>query len=306
MIEFLSAQFTENKNQNLLAMPDDVQELRTKWQSLVDEIPELTNELENEFRFGRSVTFFGGSYHIGGNIKGGSSAMWYRCSKREYEIYQKWKLVHGIPENKEKKFYKALAKLLSQNGIEFLTEDEYFRAEENPKYDPKLGYIYKITYSILEKLPKSHLKREEFLALQLGGWGPDSAKCSAYKDGKVMMYDFAIGGAKRTYIGLLLHEVGHVQEIAFSDEERKKLEQHYKIIAKEKAVIGTEFLLNPESRILYQLRFFNEFLAETYLIYCSQGKKLRKFINSLKEPLQDAWREIYEIFKDAFDNIEYI
>ena len=54
--------------------------------------------------------------------------------------------------------------------------------------------------------------RPEFAALQIGGWGPDSAKASAYDRGAVLMYDFAIRGARRTFMGLFLHELGHAHE----------------------------------------------------------------------------------------------
>ena len=53
------------------SMPVEVQRLREVWPSRTAEIPGLTVELEEEFRFGQRVVKTDRGYHMGGSMKGG-------------------------------------------------------------------------------------------------------------------------------------------------------------------------------------------------------------------------------------------
>ena len=48
-----------------------------------------------------------------------------------------------------------------------------------------------------------------------------------------------------------------------------------------------------------------EFLAETYMIYASCGRALRESIREFAAPAREAWDEVYRIFCESFDGIEY-
>ena len=50
---------------------------------------------------------------------------------------------------------------------------------------------------------------------------------------------------------------------------------------------------------------FEEFLAETYLVYTACGGALRTFIEGQPTEVREAWRHAYSIFRTSFDNYEY-
>ena len=142
-------------------------------------------------------------------------------------------------------------------------------------------------------------------AIRLGGWGPDAAKASAYKDGAVMMYDFACRGARRTFLGLFLHELGHAHEVDMDEPTKDKLYAGYRVLVDNDAFIGVEFLVDADTRKLYQKFVFTEFLAELYMIYTACGASLRTSIEDMPEPAREAWRDVYQVFKQTFHGIEY-
>jgi hypothetical protein len=159
--------------------------------------------------------------------------------------------------------------------------------------------------SMLKRLPREHLERDSLKAIQLGGWGPDAAKASAYKDGVVMMYDFATRGARRTFLGLFLHELGHAHEVDMTEAVRTSLYTQYQILIEEDAFFGIEFLVDGDTRKLYQKFVFVEFLAETYMIYAACGEGMRALIAALDDRARDAWTTVYEIFRESFFGIDY-
>ncbi|MBI5369092.1 MAG: hypothetical protein HZA54_18800 [Planctomycetes bacterium] len=286
-------------------MPAEVRDLANPWRSLVGSVPGLTAELENEFRFGQKVIFFNGLYRLGGNIKGGSSSIWSPSNVPAYQAYCGWKDVDGIPAEENPAAFDELLTFLRSRGVKLVNGNYYACEQDDHLYCKDWGYLYAITLSVLRALPEQHAERAEFRTLQLGGWGPDCAKGSAYDDATVNMYEFAVEGARRTYVGLLLHELGHAQEAAFDGPQHAVLYEHYKTIVAHKAVLGVEYLLDAETRRIYQLRVFEEFLPEVYMIYASQGERLRRYMAEHPPAVRAAWQAIYEIYRKAFDGIEY-
>ena len=169
--------------------------------------------------------------------------------------------------------------------------------------------------SILDYLENQqpHLPRKLFLArdtlqrIQLGGWGPDAAKASAYekRESAVLMYDFACKGARRTFLGLFLHELGHAHEVDLDEPTKDVLHAQYRVLVDNNAFFGIEFLVDPDTRKLYQKFVFEEFLAETYMIYVACGGGMREEIARYEGPVRDAWERVYEVFRDTFHGIEY-
>ncbi len=291
----------------LARMPPEVRQLEHGWESLVGKVPDLTRELERDFRFGRSVETFPGGYRLGGSIKGGSSSIWSPVSEREYNAYLGWAEHDGVPAKEDRAAFDALLELLRRHNIEF-HNDGYQIIECPPpdEYVASRGYLYRAVYEVLSALPPSHLARPEFCRLKLGGGGPDSAKCSAYDKGAVLMYDFAIKGARRTFLGLFLHELGHVIENTLNPSQRLDIMTAHGIIVEANALVGLDFLLDRESRKNYQQFVPNEFFAETHIVYTSQGTALRRFIEQQKEDVvRDAWQHTYRVFREVFDGLEY-
>ncbi len=287
-------------------MPDGVRDLAEPWESLVGSVPGLTSKLEKEFRFGHLVIPFGEGYRRGGSIKGGSSSLWSVCPEEEYRAYCGWREIEGIARYESRAVYDELYDLCESNGIELRNSGT---SEGVPGvrgvYRPMRGMLYELTLSVFKALPENHLARDEFARLDLGGWGPDSAKGSAYEDGVVFMYDFAIQGARRTFLGLLLHELGHAHEAALPAGALAQVRALHRVISEAGAFPRIEFLLDPESRGAYQSLVPGEFLAETYLGYAALGERLRRFVDGLSNEVRDAWREVYTIFVNSFDGVEY-
>jgi hypothetical protein len=287
----------------LRSMPLEFRALRRAWPSQRERVPDLTGELEKEFRFGQRIAKTDRGYFMGGPIKGGTSSMWYPASKGDYKAYEKWRKVEGLVEGRDDEALERLQRLLESHGVELVTRHSSRQQDGEPF--PGFGPLYALCADALEALPPSHLGRSSFKRLQLGGWGPDGAKASAYDRGAVLMYEFAVRGARRTFAGLLLHELGHPHEHALQPLARETLRNLYKVVNDADAFLGLEFLLEASTRRLHQKFVFEEFLAETYLIYTACGELLRKFIGSQPGEVRSAWEQIYAIFRDTFDGYEY-
>lgn len=295
----------------LRKMPDEVRALRHPWRSLTGEIPGLTWELEQDFRFGQRVTRTEqDSYVLGGTMKGGSSSMWQPSRREDYHAFKRWQKAEGIQEARDDEAFERLARKLAGHGVELATRRQaggIGRARHQSDAEPFPGYgpLYDSMHGVLEALPASHLERPALKRIVLGGWGPDAAKASAYQDGSVLMYDFACRGARRTFVGLFLHELGHVHEVSLPEPMKDALHAAYQVIAEADAFVGVEFLLDAATRKLYQRFVFTEFLAETYMIYASYGQSLREAARAQAGPARAAWEDVYELFRRSFDGYEY-
>jgi hypothetical protein len=289
--------------------PEDVRELRNAWESQVGHVKGLTWELEQDFRFGQRITRTDQGYVMGGTMKGGSSSMWYPTGRDEYHAFKRWQTAEGVQEARNDEAFDRFTKLVGKHAIELVTRRRAPTPMRRSKRDPEpyrgYGPLYADMADILECLPASHLDRPQLRRIQLGGWGPDAAKASAYVDGAVLMYDFACRGARRTFLGLFLHEVGHAHEVALSEPQKDVLHEGYQVLAEEDAFIGIEFLVDANTRKLYQKFVFQEFLAETYMIYVACGQGLRDRIQRYGKRARGAWETIYEVFRESFDGIEY-
>ncbi len=285
----------------LLRMPAEVQALRDPWPSLVGTIPHLTRDLEKRFRFGQRVSATSKGYFLGGAIKGGSSSVWVPTGPEVFDAYRGWRAREGFQARRPNGSLSRLSCLLGPSGIRlFDAKAEPIGAEEAP-----LAEVYELCFAILSNLPGSHLRRDSLQTIQLGGWGPDSAKGSAYQNSKVAIYDFAMRGARRTFIGLFLHELGHAHEAVFSRGVRARLEAQYRVLAETNAFVGVEFLLDAASRRTYQRLAFSEFLAELYMVYAVCGARLRSHVEEQTGAAAEAWRSVYATFRASFDDVEY-
>lgn len=291
------------------SMPADVRSLRDPWPSRSDEVPGLTDELEQEFRFGQRVAKTERGYVMGGSMSGGSSQMWMPATREQYRAFKRWQNLEGLLEGRDDEAFARLTALLARHDIELVTRRHSTapgrRAPSDPTPYPGYGVIYADVERILAVLPEPHLSRPQLRRLQLGGWGPDAAKASAYADDTVIMYDFACRGARRTFLGLFLHELGHAHEVALSAAEKDALHAEFEVLGEEDAFFGVEFLLDATTRRIRQRLVFEEFLAETYMIYTACGGALRGMIEGLSPRAGAAWRRAYDVLRASFGGIEY-
>src|SRR5580698_9678456 len=85
----------------LRSMPAEVRKLRDQWPSQRERVPDLTDELEKEFRFGQRISKTERGYFMGGPIKGGTSSMWYPAKTEDYQAYQRWRKIEGLVEGRD-------------------------------------------------------------------------------------------------------------------------------------------------------------------------------------------------------------
>ena len=159
---------------------------------------------------------------------------------------------------------------------------------------------------IAAALPRDHLVDLAVDCLHVGGWGPDAAKASAYNNGTVHIYDFAVYGAARTLAGLFLHEFGHAFYASLKPEEVNVLAECHDVISRHRGFMGVEYLLDAQSRVVYQEFIPEEFVAETYLLYTACGGALREFIGRQEDEAAEAWWRAYSVFAHGFHGIGYL
>ncbi len=289
-------------------MPEAVRRLREPWASRRAQVRGLDEELELEFRFGQRVTKTDRGYMMGGTLKGGSSSMWYPVTRAQYHAFKRWQRLEGTQEARDDEALARLSELLARHDVALATRRSgatHRRQQDDPEPWRGFGPLYGDMHQILSALPEEHLARPTLRRIQLGGWGPDAAKASAYQDGAVLMYEFACRGARRTFLGLFLHEVGHAHEVAMSEALKDALHARYQVLLAEDAFFGVEFLVDGETRKLYQRFVFNEFLAEVYMMYAACGEGLRQAIAAQPAPARGAWEAIYALFREGFAGVEY-
>jgi hypothetical protein len=190
---------------------------------------------------------------------------------------------------------KKLRSFLSERGVELKTSYHVIPHEE----------LFELTLSILRVLPEEHFGHEHFKVLELGGWGSGGykgAQCSAYRDPVVHLFTFAIIGPKRNYMALLLHEIGHSFINLIGETDRERLCALRREIPK----IGVDYLHGEEDRITRQRDSFEEFVAENYMHYVTQGKRLLDFISSLEPQQHDMWVELLSIYRKYFNGRTYL
>ncbi|RME88645.1 MAG: hypothetical protein D6785_00660 [Planctomycetota bacterium] len=296
------------KEKHILSLAPEIKALKEPWPSLGDEIPGLTEKLERAFRQGQGVFFTIKGYLLGGNIKGGSSCIWRKTTKDIYKIYKEWYQREGFRERISGKERERLKNFLKDHNIILLEGDRSAR-NADPKENIRImipDECYALTYEILTHLPPHHLINPYFQKLQIGGWGPDSAKGSAFHNNTVMMYDLTVHGAKRTYAAILLHEIGHAHALLLEDDQQKELYEHFSALSKTEDWIGLEYYLGSNIRKEYQKNHFNEFLAETYLHYVVIGKDLPRFLEGMAPASMEHWKAVFQIFQNSFDDWEYL
>ncbi len=170
--------------------------------------------------------------------------------------------------------------------------------------------VFNLTKELYEILPRSHFGHGHFKELKIGGWyGGGAAKCSAHEDPVVSMFDFVVGGPRRNYAALLLHETGHSHfaKLCEDGEIRKRIEHYYKRILKTKGFFALDYLFGRQSRVNSYAVSPDEFASEFYLFYVAGGEKFHKFIASLdRNSGWRYWMQMYNIFMESFGGTKYL
>jgi hypothetical protein len=300
-----AASSAESGNGAFLRLPEEARRLALDWEVLSGRLPGLTPDLEFGFRFSQRVMRFrSGRYRIGGSMKGGGSELWTPTTESAFLTYEAWRSTEAFPAMPDSDARRELVGLLSSAGVRF---NEPGSPESAERHQKKRGAIYRLTLDILRALPFEHLASDRLNGLTLGADPTGGANCSAYENGDILMYSFAINGARRTYIGLLLHELGHPFFLSLSASAVAELRSAHRTISDARALLAIEFLWEKGQRIVNQELSLEEFIAELYMEYSACGSLLRSHIAGQSYPnVSAAWRSVYQIVKDGFGGREYL
>ena len=279
--------------------------MASDWEILSGRMPGLTPDLEFGFRFSQRVMRFrSGRYRIGGSMKGGGSELWTPTTEAASITYEAWRMAEAFQPTPDPDARRELVGLLSSAGVRFNEPGSPGSADRHQK---KRGAVYRLTLDILRALPFEHLASDRLKGLSLGADPTGGADCSAYDNGEILMYSFALNGARRTYIGLLLHELGHPFFLSLSQSSVAALSNAHRTISDSRAFLAVEFLWEKGQRIINQELSLEEFVAELYMEYSACGSLLRSHIAGQKNSgVSAAWRTVYQIIKDGYGGREYL
>jgi hypothetical protein len=304
-------------------IPPNLRQLQRPWFPK-DAYPKV----ERIIRFGGQVVDFGNGHHQtmewmsggDGTICGEPAGMqtmtsFGQLSKDQY---------HRV-NDKEKSMQRLLElyNFLSSCGVNLIGEG--FQ-KEMPS--PLNHVVMAEILQTIALLPSSHLGHSHFKELKLGGWGGGAAKCSAYEDPTVMIFDFATSGPVRNLYALLLHEIGHSFAANLPKAYYGAIEKaRHKIIEFESAY-GVDYLYGSDSRKNYYLFSTDEFIAETYMMYMTQGafspegleyisdiwkeaspemlSRHHNFLESIDPRARRIWNAVWGLYRKCFEGIEYV
>ncbi len=177
-----------------------------------------------------------------------------------------------------------------------LSLGEEFRGEKGLA---KLGKdVLAVTDMIIRAIPDKHLR--DLMGIELGGNGEG---LTDYVQGNVRMLAPSVTGAKRNYMALLLREIGRSFFSHLGSEDEEMLHQIHDTTPS--ARFGVDYLLGEKSRIEDQATF-GVFVAENYMHFVTQGRRLEGFIRSLPEKERASWNEMMRIYTENFSHIMYV
>ncbi|GEM_PF-1359827 len=284
------------ENGKRVEIPSQLAQLQRPW----FEGRKVDDEIEKRIRFGSRIFYSGSGWYICKWRSGADGTIEAipideRTAQRFAEVARD----EYFPDVKDKETAKRacekLSSFLSERGVELKTSYVGIPHEE----------LFELTLSILKILPDHHFGHEHFKVLKLGGWGSGNYKsslCSAYYDSIVHLFTFAIDGPRRNYMALLLHEIGHSFVNLINEADLERLGELHRKIPK----IGVDYLYGERSRINRQQDALNEFIAENYMHYVTQGKRLSNFICSLEPQHQEMWNELLLVYQKYFGGRIYI
>ncbi len=322
------------------SLPADLAIASSDWPSLVGKIPYLDVRLEQSFRFGhgiwRAVVLKDATYEKWGTLSGGMTMLVESAGETELVAYHGWRKVEGFEYIGAEKTLDAIESLrrfldgvnderatlgmpplvLSGRGERYVrkTFEELQRpgTQLHPRRQvfEQMGGIYRSVERILDELPRPHLFNPYLKEISLGEGVSSSVRGSEYvpEHGQVVMFTLALGAARRTFVGLFLHELGHAlaRRMLGDAAEAKFFEERHGFLRAKGAFLGVDFWIGREDRVFYQTDL-EEFLAETFMHYVAAGDCIRAHMASIDDgKVARCWAEVYEAYRDMyFCGIEY-
>ncbi len=303
----------------LVMMPQDVRDLRNPWKSYVGEIEGLTRETEIALKKGAYPKDRQGEYRLPTHCKGGS-VIEGNVSKEVYDASMGWRRQEAFPEVPEevgRRSFQFLRELLGQRNIEYGKRVPHIytkgrlikrlksmlpngRKEEYVKddFERECGSQYQMAAEVIDLLPEPATRGVRGMVF---GGTVDHGYGDA-ENNIVTLSSTVMGGPKRMFCGILLHEIGHCSESAFSENERDQLCAIRDMISRKDGLLLTNYI--GQAHVNRQ-GSFQEFIPEVFMAYVSQGEELRDHIE--RGPWREEWGTVYSMFKEkVFGGVEFV
>lgn len=282
--------------------------------SLVGEIPGLTLELERKFEVGGSVGLLDGRMMRTELPSGAHTQFSYPTTPEEHLIYRRWfdRQWGALPQRLAAR--PALESLLARAAdagidIKFGEERRPMRLWNEAKiqevletHGPALAYLNEI----MAQLPKSIMQNSPLKTIHLNSARVGAGHFGTFVKGTAYIYSGAMQGSRRNLAALFLHELGHAAEQRYTEPTDRRIPQYvldnmedcHGVLVERWAQLGLDVVGGPKQRFEYQNQY-EEFLAETYMMYVAAGAKLRAHIESFPEgsPARAAWDYVYRELK---------
>lgn len=268
-----------------------------EWPSRVSKINGLTQDLEEEFKFGAEV-LKEKSFFVKRSTKDGFYYIEERVNESVYNAFLEWKSLENFndyPSYINEIIYYDFVIALSEYNISIINKssrDQYLE-------------ILNILSLMPEKLVNNN---PDFTTIKFGGnIGKNQAKISEYREEthSINIFDFLLKSPKRLFTAIFIHEIGHVVDETFLKnnlESRNKLMNAKTAINNANATYTFDFGMSREGRISYQ-HISGEFIAENFMHYVLQGDDLRQHIMLQKnDSVKSAWCEVYNFYKNTVFN----
>lgn len=281
----------------IVHLPKELRGLQQPW--FGEGVPQT---FQDWLRFGSKPFMQGGKPYIMKYYSGGGGTMqWSRVDEVVYKGFEALTKREGFPDEFDPATERDLGELLADRGVSLKIDKDLSSIKKG---------IFDSTRDIYSMLPAHHFGHKHFTELELGNWGGGSAKCSEYADPKVHMFTFATEGPRRNYNCLLLHETGHAHFEYLKESEKRLsdgINECFQGLRQASRLFAADYLWGEGSRVSNYITTQNpdEFAAEFYLFYVTQGDRFKGFLSSLPIKERLLWEKTYRIFKESFNGVEY-
>jgi len=259
-----------------------------------------------------------GKYRMTTHDKGGSIT-YKEITKEEHDVLVRWREAEcfpRMPEDGGMANFSRLMETLSQRGIDFglkhtypigglrgrlrrlvgasSTRDEF----SNTDFIEEWGAQYGRIAEILEVLPESATRNVR--AMSLGG--EVSHGYGENNDDRVELSETVMDGPRRMFNGVVLHEIGHSSASHLGEADQAALRDAHRAILANSDTLATNYV--GRSHCNEQIGV-DEFIAEVFMAYVSQGTRLRDHMAS--SPCGAEWESVYSMFREkVFSGAEYV
>lgn len=310
----------QKEKRTMIRYPEYLPQLGQQKPSMIGDLPGLIDEIEKQLHKG-VIAYLNedGTYTVGriGELrdvpKDDSSYAYWADYHTLQEKWTKHMLLSNFDENQREAATNTLRSTLERRGIIL---------GNVPDIQTNTGDELVLTEQIINLLPDAYFSHGTLRRIDLDGDPNLSINVMREQVGNFDPENFIAStdptmlamGYKFTFAGILLHELGHpIEQALLKSENAALIKTAFGVIKDYDAFMNTDLGrahridLDADVRHDIQIQSANEFLAETFMMYVSQGDRLREHIRAfpVDSEVSNAWLDIYKHIRDALGKVEY-